>query len=192
MKSSAAKIRAFIAISLPEKIRKKIYLLSENIPHECAKVKWVNPENIHLTLVFLGEISEDTLQKVKIKCEAATKRHSKFKIFIQNSGVFPDIKKPRILWVGVASELQKPLVSLASDIRRSVDFLSLKDRKGFTPHITFGRIKKIYNQSKLEKGIQSISIKTALFPVKEVTIFKSTLKPDGPIYTPLFVIPLKS
>jgi len=185
------KVRSFIAIEVPENIQKEVVSLMENISHDCAKVRWVKKENIHLTLIFLGEIAEDVIDQVKERMHTVSKNHKAFNMALQGTGVFPNFRRPRVLWVGVSPESEEPIIHLARDLMNSLDFLKIDERKDFAPHITFGRIKSVYDSVSLKSGIESISIKTEEFTAKEITLFKSVLKPDGAVYTPVTKFPLQ-
>jgi len=178
-------VRTFIATELPKGIRTEIFSLRHNIPHNSARIKWVKEENIHLTLLFLGEIFEQQLEEVEMACKLVSQRHKKFQMSIKASGVFPNFRRPRVIWVGICQESREHLVSLASDLMRALVSLNLDDRKDFSPHITFGRVKSVYDLHALQRGVESISIETEKYTVKEIILFKSTLKPSGAIYTPL-------
>ena len=185
------KVRSFIAIEVPEKIQKEVISLKENISSDYTKVRWVRKENIHLTLIFLGEIAEDVIAHVKERMQTVSKKHKTFNMALQGTGVFPNFKRPRVLWVGVSPESKEPIIHLAHDLMNSLDFLKIDERKDFTPHITFGRIKSVYDSVSLKSAIESMSIKTEEFTAKEITLFKSVLKPDGAVYTPLTKFPLQ-
>jgi 2'-5' RNA ligase len=183
-------LRAFIAIEIPEKIRKAVYELSEVIPPDCAKIRWVRPQSIHLTLVFLGEIFDESLDRIKAGIATAAQSHSRFSMALRGSGTFPHIRRPRVIWVGVTPEAQKPITKLAFDLIDSLDFLKLEEKKRFSPHITFGRIKSIHDLDSLQQGIECLSLDSDHFPVSEITLFKSELKPSGAEYTSLAKFPL--
>jgi len=93
------KVRSFIAIEVPENIQKEVVSLMENISHDCSKVRWVKKENIHLTLIFLGEIAEDVIDQVKERMQTVSKNHKAFNMALQGTGVFPNFRRPRVLWV---------------------------------------------------------------------------------------------
>jgi len=184
-------MRSFIALEIPENVQRDVYLLNENIPSDSARIKWVKKENIHLTLLFLGEIVEDALPQIKESISTVAGKHNSFSMSLQNIGVFPNFRRPRVIWVGVSPESKDSIVNIEGDLANALTFLRLDTRKGFTPHITFGRIKSVYNSTSLKMSIESISFNTELFPVKEITLFKSVLKPDGAVYTPISKFPLQ-
>lgn len=184
-------MRTFVAIEVPDSVKEAIFLLKDSIPPQCAKVRWVKRDSIHLTLVFLGEVQEEQVKEIITNIQNVTKNHSCFSMSLQGTGVFPNKKRPRILWVGVSQDVRDQITKVAHDITDTLTFLELEDKKRFTPHITFGRIKLVTDLVGFQKGIESLSIETERFGVKELTLFKSVLKPDGAVYTPLSKFPLQ-
>ncbi len=184
-------MRTFIAIEIPEVIRKAVCKLTKVIPADCARIRWVKETSIHLTLVFLGELSDNHVEKTKGVLSEVSKRHSSFPMALRGTGTFPNERRPRVLWVGVSPEASAPITKLVYDLMDNLHFLKLEEKKRYTPHITFGRIKVIKDLGQLQRGIQELSLDTESFHVKEITLFKSELKPDGAVYTPLAVSPLE-
>jgi 2'-5' RNA ligase len=183
-------MRTFIAIEVPAEIRKAVHELRQAIPPESAKIGWVKERSIHLTLVFLGELRDEDIESTKAVLAGVTKQHHHFSMALTGSGTFPNERRPRVLWVGVSPEAQEPITKLFYDLVDRLDFLKLEEKKRYTPHITFARIKSVYNLESLQQGIRALSLNTESFPVKEITLFKSELKPDGAEYTPLAKYPL--
>ncbi len=185
-------MRSFIAIEVPEEVRKAVHMLKQVIPPDCAKIRWVKPQSIHLTLVFLGEVFNDSLDRIKGAIAGVAEHHRGFSMAIMGSGTFPNIRRPRVLWVGVIPEAKEPITKLVFDLMDALDFLELEEKKRFSPHITFGRIKSVHNLQSLQQGIERFSLNSDDFQVREITLFKSELKPGGAEYTPLAKFPLQS
>ncbi len=182
LNSNKKKIRSFFAIELPEEIRSiisdDIIVPLKKVP---AKVRWVKPQNIHLTLRFLGKISPKIISDISLAAADIAKSISPISLRIDSIGTFRK-RNPRIVWLGVGGEIEK-LRELHSEVERiccSVGFTP-DDRK-FSPHITIGRIKSPAHTEKLLAQIKKLSIKSLDFSVKEFILFKSTLTPNGPIY----------
>lgn len=183
-------MRSFIAIEVPEEIRTAVHNLRQAIPPDCAKVRWVREQAIHLTLVFLGELFDDQLAEAKSVLARIAKEHHPFAMALTGSGTFPDERRPRVLWAGVSAEARAPITNLAYDLLDNLSFLKLEEKKRFTPHITFGRIKSVTDLTLFQRSVHAISLSTSSFPVKEITLFKSELKPGGAEYTALAKFPL--
>lgn len=176
-------MRSFVAIEI---IDKQIIDSIKNIQSEFSiNAKPVEIENIHFTLQFLGEISEDKLKQVK----GALSRISfeSFDVTFTSMGAFPKAKFPRVIWVGVDENSRKNLIELAKKIANSLSPLGFSSDKPFAPHVTIFRIKNkpddITEELKRYKdvhfGIQS---------VKNFKLKKSELTPSGPIYSDLQVV----
>jgi 2'-5' RNA ligase len=185
-------IRTFIAIALPEEIHQQLASLQLALKKHYADVSWVKPENIHLTLQFLGEIHPNLAEKVGVCLEEVVPTQISFTIEVAGTGVFPNPKRARVLWVGV-TQGKEQLIQLQSVIEQSLLKLNIpKEDRPFHPHLTLGRVRspknldavvtELLNQDKLSCGITTAT---------HVTLFSSKLSPNGATYTPLKQIPLK-
>ncbi|PIP20527.1 MAG: RNA 2',3'-cyclic phosphodiesterase [Candidatus Omnitrophica bacterium CG23_combo_of_CG06-09_8_20_14_all_40_11] len=178
-------MRTFIAIELPKEIKDSLSRLQEQLKATHADVKWVAPENIHLTLKFLGEIDDKKLEKiVKIIFDTAREK-SKFQLRISSLGAFPKIDFPRIIWVGVDIG-DKETRGIAEELEQNLAKIGIpKEDRPFSSHITIGRIRSSLNRERL---VQDLKNKAELggqnldFYATSITLFKSTLTPKGPIY----------
>lgn len=155
-------MRLFIAINLSEEAKKELRTIQKTLPKTYA----IN-NNIHLTLKFLGETTPK--QAEEIKTALSQIKFSPFKIELSQTGVFPNEKNPRVLWVGIKPE--KGVIELQKKINKTLEKM-FKPEKDFVPHITLARIKKLEKQSKLE-------IKPIHFEVKEFVLYESKLTPEG-------------
>ncbi|MDD5408560.1 MAG: RNA 2',3'-cyclic phosphodiesterase [Candidatus Omnitrophica bacterium] len=187
-------MRAFIAIEIPDEIKDSLSRIQEKLKAEPFKVSWVKPQNLHLTLKFLGDISLGQLSETKQIISGITKT-SGFGIKLNTLGVFPDMAEARIIWVG---DDQPPLelkeLAEQLEIRLSVSGIPRQQRP-FNAHITIGRIKNRLLLSdlqkvtdKIKKDMEGTSWK---FNCSKVTLFESKLGPGGPTYTVLDQFNLK-
>jgi len=179
-------IRAFIAIEIDSEIKKRLSKHIDKLKGAGADVKWVVPENIHLTLKFLGYIEEDTLPGLnKIISDAASNLES-FNISIGNIGAFPSHKRPRIVYVCVEDK-EDLLLKLYENLNKGVEVLGIKkESKKYVGHITLGRIRTQKNISKLTTALESET--ECFFGYEKINYFslmQSQLTPKGPIYTKL-------
>ena len=179
-------MRAFVAISLPEEIKKFLAQLQNELKATGADVKWVPPNNIHLTLKFLGEIDQEQIKSITTILKDVSESAKQFAITIGKTGAFPSINAARIIWVGVekgADEL-KEIARLLEGKLQQLGFP--KEEKPFSAHITIGRVRSARNRIKLTETLKKLSEAqlqhTSEFPVTAITLFKSTLTPSGPIY----------
>jgi len=183
-------MRTFIAVELPEEIKKQIEELQAPLKKTNAFVSWVKPGNIHITLKFLGEVPEEKINEVFSACEGALKKTSKFKMNLKGMGAFPDFRRPRVIWVG-AGKGGEELSDMATKIEEETEKIDYpKEKRKFSPHFTIGRVKSPKNIEKLMELVKSTDFETEDIKVNEVTVMKSQLHPTGAIYTPLKKIPL--
>lgn len=178
-------MRTFIAIEIPKNQRKIIWELIIEEKKRNLPIKWVEFENLHITLKFLGEIDD------KKKCEIIpvitdiAKKYKPITVSLKGIGCFPGSRNPRVLWVGV-NQGNSELIEIANEIDNTlVRYGFKKEEKKFHPHLTFGRIKTF---CKVE-DILNRTVKTEPFMVDSLVLFKSTLKPEGPIYEALQKFP---
>jgi 2'-5' RNA ligase len=183
-------MRTFIAVELPENIKKKIGELQAPLKKINAFVSWVKPENIHITLKFLGEVPEENINEVFSATEIALKETKKFKMNLKGMGAFPDFRRPRVIWIGAGIGGEE-LSNMATKIEDQMEKIGYpKENRKFSPHFTMGRVKSPKNIENLMELVKSTDFETEDIEIKEVTVMKSQLHPAGAIYTPLKKIPL--
>ena len=181
-------MRTFIAIELPLEIKNYLSRLQDELKTAGADVKWVKPDNIHLTLKFLGEVDEKKLDKIsKIIAETAEGKN-KFPARISSLGAFPKTDFPRVIWVGLDTG-DKEIKQIAKELEEKIAKIGIpKEDRPFSSHITIGRLRTPLNRERL---VQNLKDKAGLggekleFYVTKITLFKSTLTPSGPIYEAL-------
>jgi len=179
-------LRSFIAIDIDdETILNRIVEISREIKKTGAIVKTVEPQNIHITIRFLGEIDEGDLQVITSVLDNKLDNFRKFEIELKGVGAFPSIGSPRVIWVGVG-EGATELKSLANMIIRELRSVGThRETRPFSPHVTIARVKR-YNSS-LKRLIEKYKDEYfGKIRVEEVRVKKSKLTPTGPIYTTLY------
>ena len=175
-------LRCFISIELPEELKKNIYGYIEKLKAAGADVKWIPPENLHLTLKFLGDTTEELLKSINERLIPLSKSYDKFSLQISGAGAFPNIKYPRIIWLGVRDS--EEIIKLQHDIDESMAGLGFeKDDKQFTPHLTIGRVISLRNKDALIKELATLKdMGFGKIGVDNITMMKSELKPGGAEY----------
>ncbi len=176
-------MRLFIAIDLPEEPSKKLAGLRAEIPG----VSWVPPEQLHLTLSFLGEVAvgicaQLTAELVKIGAPG-------FDLHFTATGCFPDRRQPRVLWAGLAAAPR--LIALAQQINNAVTICGISQEvRPFSPHITLARCRQPAGKEVGAFLDQQRRLKLPPFRVREFILFQSLLTAKGAIHTPLGQFPL--
>lgn len=185
-------IRAFIAIELDEAVRGEVSAILANLKQSGADVKWVSPENIHLTLKFLGDVKKDGIEKIKNALKAAANRAGRFNISLSEIGAFPNLNSPRVIWLRIKEGADES-AKLVNEIEGQLVKLGLpKENRPFSFHLTLGRVRSSKNRQQLKKIIEtlnkdpSLTLQAVKSSVKHITLFQSTLTPKGPIYTNLY------
>ncbi len=179
-------MRTFIAIPLPKETKDLLSKLQNQLKSCGADVKWVQPQNIHLTLKFLGEINEEELNKISLVLEEMDNKISVFTVSIDSIGAFPRINSPRVIWVGPGSG-DNEIKILAKELEERLNEIGIsREEKPFSSHITLGRMRSGLKIDKLINGLKELTLPQQAggreFPVHKITLFKSTLTPKGPDY----------
>ncbi|MBS7655866.1 RNA 2',3'-cyclic phosphodiesterase [Candidatus Bathyarchaeota archaeon] len=181
-------IRCFIAIDIDqENILEKILKIQKVLERSNADLKLVEPQNIHVTLKFLGEIEEAKVNKV---IEALkTIQFKSFKINLKGLGAFPTINYPRVLWIGMANGFKESSLIFTQLEEKLVKLGFPKEERGFSPHITIARVKSGRGKSELIKILQEFKNEEfGEITVESVKLKRSDLTSKGPIYSTLFEI----
>jgi 2'-5' RNA ligase len=185
-------IRSFLAIEIPEEQRAFISGVIRDLKEVPSRVKWVLPGQIHLTLKFFGSISPETVEGINRTLTPVAAGVSPFHLSLQDLGGFPNLFRPRVIWLGLGGETAA-LKGLQQAVEEALGSIGLpREERPFQGHVTIGRNKEPKINEELTKRLsQGIKTGTVSFSVKEMVLFRSDLKPSGPIYTRLNVFPLK-
>lgn len=175
-------IRTFLAIELSAEIRSYLFQSGQKMMGDLPRkvVRWVAPENMHLTLRFLGDTPENLLPKISAELDAITSQHQPFNLHLDQLGCFPNQKRPRVIWASLDGKLA-PLYAIQNKIESAVQTLGWKrEKRPFRPHLTLGRVKDP-NQAFRLLWTQQLEKKE--FSVSAIYLIESQLRPDGPVYT---------
>jgi 2'-5' RNA ligase len=179
-------LRSFLAIELPKSIQKKIEEVQRDLKTSHADVKWVHPENIHLTLKFFGNIEESKVEPILQSIGRLIQKTLPFSMKVQGVGAFPHSKNPRVIWMGLMDG-EEVLATVQKELEETLAKIGFEpEDRPFQPHLTLGRVKTSRGKDdlvgKMEKHREE---EFGSVEVEEVVLFKSELKPTGAIYTPL-------
>ncbi len=186
------KIRSFLAFELPLEIETVVTRVSDELKKSSLDAKWVKPGNIHLTVVFMGNVEVNEIPVIKEKIGEACLKYDAFDISLKGLGCFPHMRKPRVVWIGLDGDLER--MSYFRDVLQEclVPFGIEEEKRGFKPHLTLGRFRKPRRASSEELELLSRyeDVTSPTCSLTELGLFKSELKPGGARYTRLGVWPL--
>jgi 2'-5' RNA ligase len=184
-------VRLFIAIDLSHTLRESISNEINRLVRLLGSddIRWVQASNIHLTLKFLGETPKDKVDRIKDKLETAASQFPPFELQVADFGCFPNIRKPRVIWIGV-QEKSGVLKQMVKVIETDLEMIGFRrERHPFSAHLTLGRLRKNTTSSNLRslsdrlRDVQIGMLGKEL--VEEICLFSSILRPSGAEYTRL-------
>ena len=179
-------IRAFIAVEV--EAFPDIRAFMRDLKGTKARIKTVEPENLHITLKFLGDIEERKAEELADALESIETPPLSFDI--RSAGAFPDIRNPKVIWAGI--EEDGSLSSLQKEVEEICASLGFeRDKRRFSPHLTVGRVK-----DRNTKGIRPVverysDVHFGTVDVREIKLKRSVLTPQGPIYSDIASLPLR-
>src|SRR3990172_5688720 len=175
---SAERIRSFIAVDLEEPVLRALQQLLSQLAHIQADVRWVREAGLHMTLKFLGSVEAARLQQLQAALAAGLAGQPALHVQARGLGSFPTLRRPRVLWVGLHGE---GVVELAAAVERVTSQLGFEaENHAFTPHITLGRVNGTRGWPRVEEVFKvHLSDDFGNSTVDKVTMYRSTLRPDG-------------
>lgn len=183
-------VRLFIALIFPDEIKAALGRLIDELRPMGRGIKWVEPHNIHLTLKFIGEISEKKVDPIIDAVGDVLAGRAGFEGHIAGCGGFPNLKRPRVLWVGLNGA--DPAVDIAKKLNHKLIPIGVKsEKKPLSPHLTLGRIRKPTDLSELTAYMENLNFDAGSVILDKVALVKSTLTPGGPIYENIKVFELE-
>ena len=174
-------MRAFIAVDLPEPIRAALRQKQASFRSVSPDARWTNPEGIHLTLKFLGQISDAKVKEVSQSLRNLG-RFERFTVGLKGFGFFPDSRRPRVFWAGV--EAPANLVQLVEQVEDAMQRIGFaREDRTFRPHLTLARFRVPQAQPALQSLLaQQTELELGSFEVSEFFLFESKLSPKGAEY----------
>jgi 2'-5' RNA ligase len=182
-------VRTFVAILLPDDVRRALAASVAQLRTVGNDVAWVGPDNFHLTLKFLGPVDADRLPAVTDALTDAAGGCPSFQLGIRGLGAFPSPARPRVLWAGVDAGAA-PAAALAARIDDGLEALGFKrEARAFSPHVTLGRVRQPHAQPRLAEALTA-TVAFGRVEVRHVSLMRSDLSPRGARYTELAAAPL--
>lgn len=188
-------MRTFIALDFSPEIIRKINEIIDYFKTQTPEraLKWVAPENLHLTIKFLGEVPEKKIEQIKSLINETLDDVKSFEIGVEKLGMYPNSQKPRVVWLGVrgAGPLKEIHKVLDSQLQKAE---IQPDNRGFSPHLTIARVRRnadIQSVKEIGETLSKFKVDSlGTCTVNHIILYKSELTPQGPIYTPLLSSPL--
>lgn len=180
----ARRIRTFIALELSKNIRQKLVSLQEKLAAAIPAVKWVEPENLHVTLLFLGEVPDLQVPEVCQRVEQAVAEVSPFAVTVEGVGCFPAVRRPRVLWAGITTGAEQ-LQRVHDLLEKPLHYLGFRrEERRYVPHITLGRLKAERDVPRLADVLRELNhCRAGEMVASEVCVMASQLERTGPVYT---------
>ncbi len=181
-------VRSFVAIDLPPELRSRLGSLEKDLERRVppGSVRWVRPEGIHLTLKFLGDVLPEGLSPVQEILAGAARRVTACCVAVAGVGCFPNVRRPRVVWVGVENPTGE-LRRLQAEVEVGLERLGYpREERAFSPHLTLGRLRQEMGSSASAVGAaveSSPAPSLGEVAVKAICLFRSELRPTGAVYT---------
>jgi RNA 2',3'-cyclic 3'-phosphodiesterase len=183
--------RIFIAVKVDagQNLKSMISTFRNSLTGE--NIRWVEPENLHLTLAFLGDTEEEKIKIVSSLLQECCTGFSEFGFTLKGVGIFKNIREPRVIWVGI--QLSDKLLRLNEIIRSGFKNCGFNiEERQFKPHLTLGRVKFLKTKTNLNTILKKYyEVELQNVPVKEVILYESILRPAGPRYNPIHIVKLR-
>jgi RNA 2',3'-cyclic 3'-phosphodiesterase len=179
--------RLFVALEPPDAVRRRLAALAAELRRAAGRaadgVRWVAPENVHLTLQFLGAVPAERVAAVEAAVAAAAAGARPLTLEVKGAGGFPNARRPRVIWLGLGGD-EAPLVALVADLGRRLAPLGFPpEARPFSPHLTMGRSREPRGAAGLGGALAATAVATGVpWRATEVVIVESHLSPKGPRY----------
>jgi len=185
--------RIFAAIPLPSPVHHRIAEAIALLQRRGWRAKWVDPYNSHITVKFYGNVPVTQLSSLQDALAASSQASQPFTLQVAGAGIFPSLRQPRVIWLGLVGDLT-PLTGLYERVEAASVALGYQaESRPFQPHITLARLRPddTISTRNIEAALRELgALPPVLLPVTTVTLYRSVLRPSGPIYTELCQFPL--
>ena len=181
-------LRLFFAVPTSEEIKQQAQQIQEQCDCPDLKIGWVGPDRMHFTLIFLGDTPQARVSQLAEVARRAAQLHPPHQVTVAGAGAFPNFRRPRIIWVGCTTGAQQ-LTALGTELDHALTEAKLAkpEKRGFTPHLTLGRVRKGHNFNELTSSLKELSdCVLGQMPVDHFVLMHCDLQPGRPeIYTEL-------
>lgn len=179
-----ARVRTFLAIDPGKPLRDKALAVQNQFAESGVRVKWVEAANLHLTLLFLGEVEERALPEVCNVTAETVAQHAPFAMSLEGLGCFPNPRRPRVLWIGVGQG-KESLGAIHDGLEEALCQLGCyrREERSFTPHLTLGRVQSDQGTEALSTMVaQKHDWRAGSCQVTEILVMSSELQSGGPLH----------
>jgi 2'-5' RNA ligase len=189
-------IRAFIAVTLPDPLAGLVSEVQQTLRAQGLRIAWVAPGNVHLTLKFLGDIEPTDIDPIAAVMSECAQRFVPLTLSAGALGVFPDLRRPRVVWLGITGDMPQ-LIAFQQDLDARLVAMGKgrfkPESRPFKGHLTLGRIKARTDSGILVKALRETGrVESDAFTVDAIHLIQSRLTPSGSIYTPIRCVVLGS
>ena len=184
-------IRCFVALNLPPELKGRLAELEARLKEARADVSWVKPENIHLTLKFLGGVEETRIPLIKRAIQEGLRGGGPLVLSLAGLGVFPNPRSPRVIWVGVEGDTER-MEKLQKRLEQALEGVGFpREARSFSPHMTLGRMRSRQGTAGLMELVERLGeYRAGSIEAESIELMRSQLHPAGAIYTILESFPL--
>ncbi len=186
-------IRSFIAMDLPSAVIARLENAQQQLQQLKLRARWVRPENIHLTLKFLGNISPGRIDAIAHAMDQAARDRPAFVLALRGIGFFPGIRRARVIWMGLGGQVQQ-LFALQRKLEAHLEAIGFAaEKRPFKGHLTLGRIRQSIPPAVMRRVVDDFSdFGSDEFAADRICLYQSDLQPSGPVYTRLKQTQLRS
>ena len=182
-------IRSFLAVEISDGARRRIADLLERLHHsQGVQVRWVRPELMHLTLAFLGEASQEFIESASARLVEVVQQHKSLTAQLKGLGAFPNPSRARVVWIGM-EQGNDEVCALQADVVKALRSAGYQpEKRPFSPHLTIGRLRIPGDVG----PAAAVQFESEPFTIDRVVLFRSVLRPEGPVYSRLAEFPLRT
>jgi RNA 2',3'-cyclic 3'-phosphodiesterase len=188
-------MRLFVAVDIDDRTRARVARVIDALRSvmeetgSASRVSWIAPDRLHLTLQFIGEVSEHVAAAIQVRLRPPFD-HPLFEMRFNRIGTFPPGGRPRVVWLGIHRGADG-LAGLHEEVQRRLEDVAFRrESRAFSPHLTVGRFKQGGTRADVERLTRVAFGRAGGCTIDHVTLYQSRLSPRGPTYTPLLVTPL--
>ncbi|MDO5851879.1 MAG: RNA 2',3'-cyclic phosphodiesterase [Methanobacteriaceae archaeon] len=176
-------MRSFLAIEIKSELKEDILNIQKEFLDENSRIKFVEKENLHLTLKFFGDINDKKIKEIESIITHTLSNYNSFQLNLEKIGVFPNKKHPKVIWIGTHT-IDNVLVKLIKELDKEFNNIGFQKEKSYIPHLTIARVKYIDNKEKLINTLNKLqNISLGNMNITSIKLKSSKLTPNGPIYS---------